>query len=179
MVAGLLVSSTARGATGVLVRLQNAQFQAHEASVHPVVILRPPAGAQTRIPLLDDGRRPDVTADDGWYAGAQVLDGHAFEVSLEIEGRLSALGTARFADDGQPRDLTITPTDDGYEMSGATHPTAGTEEARAAESNEGEAAAIAAAPAGPSPAPKLLLIALGVLAPLIAGPLIGGDLRRG
>ena len=143
------------------------------------------------VVLTDDGAGPDVGADDGRYAGAVMVNGDTFNVSVVIDGDEEFVGVATYADDGSPRDLIVAWRNDAFvleagaappmqtEPEGAQGPTAPTD-------LEGPDAPTApTAPSGPEPAvtmpghggpeasqggdEPLLLIGLGVGLLVLAG----------
>ena len=74
------------------------------------------------VVLTDDGAGPDVGADDGRYAGAVMVNGDTFNVSVVIDGDEEFVGEATYADDGSPRDLIVAWRNDAFVLEAGAAP---------------------------------------------------------
>jgi hypothetical protein len=74
----------------------------------PIVLRLVGAKGTYDIPLADDGRRPDVTANDGVFGGAMAVGELSFDVNLLVAGRLYTGGEVRFEAGERAGDLELT-----------------------------------------------------------------------
>jgi hypothetical protein len=89
---------------GLVIRLQVSGETISDAAF---VVLTPKEGDATRVQVKDDGAAPDVAAGDGVWAGAVWLEGDAFEVSLDVDGKQIPGGPASWAATDSARDLAV------------------------------------------------------------------------
>lgn len=79
------------------------------------------------VVLTDDGSGPDVGADDGRFAGAVMVSGDTFTISVVIDGDEQLVGEATYADDGSPRDLIVAWRNDAFVLEAGAAPPLQTE----------------------------------------------------
>ncbi|MFN7146521.1 MAG: hypothetical protein ACK4YP_22290 [Myxococcota bacterium] len=84
------------------------QLRVDAAPNAAAVLLTPKEGTPTRVELKNDGNVPDVNAGDEVWAGSLWLEGDAFEVSVEVDGKTIPGGPVSWSDGDAARDLTVT-----------------------------------------------------------------------
>lgn len=130
-------------ARGVMVRLETAGAK---VSGTASVTLTPTDGAEPlSLELKDDGQPPDVTAADGTFAAATLVQSDAFGVTLAVGDTVHDGGEIAWdAAEGPARDLVIRLSGDGITLSAGTH-------GGGAPSTDPSAAPLGAAPLGAAP----------------------------
>jgi len=96
----------------------------------PVVVLTPTeGGAPIRVELNDAGQQPDVSADDGIWAGTAPSNARSVQVSVELNGEVIDAGTVMWADGDSARDLVVSHGWSGVQASAVVSTGASPEEA--------------------------------------------------
>jgi hypothetical protein len=99
----LLIGTADAQARGLVIRLEVADIAPSTA----IVVLKPPTGDPVRVECKDNGANPDVSAGDGVWAGASMVDGDTLAVSLEVDGKVIEGGTVSWNPEDTARDLAV------------------------------------------------------------------------
>lgn len=146
----LLLGRALAGGGPVVVRID-----ATDGRLSPPLVAHLTAGDKTTdVPLVDLGQRPDVTANDGRFAGVARVEGAELKVSLSAGGSDVGSTTVHFSTGEGPRDIDLTYANGQLLASGSTpEPGDGTVAPAPAAPEEGATPAAATAPEGAAPSP--------------------------
>lgn len=130
----------ALGASGLTVRLTS------DVPLTDPVVLLDDGGHQTSLPVLDNGKQPDVIEGDGTFAATTIASGGEMTVTVQAGGRSWTGQMAAFPAVSGPRDLELSITGDTLRAEGRVAGGAG-----AGGPNPGHGGAPSGAPAGSPP----------------------------